>query len=215
MINKLTTVARNIVLTFDDDLSNQFIKLNERIHRAVPSKIVLNMENMIPHLTIYGTKYPAKNVGVLEARLSSLVKRLRPFTLRLNSKSIVAGTIFLDAELSKKLYTLHVKLTDGMNPFREGLYDEKELELPGLTQGMKDSLVNYGMLLSKEEYVPHVTVARPFDSQRCEEALSVLPEKIDFETKITSISLVETGPNGTCKRIIQSFPFRTENHHVS
>lgn len=101
---------------------------------------------------------------------------------------------------------MHEKITDGLNPLREGSYDEIELELPGLTNGMKKSLVKYGMLLAKEEYVPHVTVARPFDSARCEEAVKIFPEKIDFATRAESVSLVETGPNGTCKRIIATFP---------
>src|SRR3989304_7803232 len=190
-------VARNTVIIFADALTAQFVNLGQQIGRAVPSKVVLNYEDMIPHLTLYSTRFPKKNLAKLERHLSELAKGVKPFSLKLFSKSITAGTVFIDAQLSEDLYQLHEKFVDGLNSLREGAYDEKELELPGLTQGMKNSLVTYGMLLAKEEYRPHLTVARPFDSQRSKEALAVLPGKIDFTSEITSVSLVETGLNGT------------------
>ena len=198
---------RNIVLLFDESLTEKFINLSNQINQMVPSKVVLNRNDMLPHLTIYGTRFPQKNLKRLQQWLKGLIKDVVPFSLHFHSKNVTAGTVFIDAELTRELYQLHEKLVDGLNPLREGAYDEKELELPGLTDGMKRSLLTYGMLLAKEEYRPHVTVARPFDSQRCEEALSILPEKIDLRTEVNAVSLVETGPSGTCKRVLRTFPF--------
>lgn len=206
-MNNSQLVARNTALLFDDALTSKFVNLSKQINLTIPSKVVLNYNEMIPHLTLYSTRYPKKNILKLERRLSELVKDVIPFLLKLTSKSVTAGTVFIDAKLSKNLYQVHEKFVDGLNLLREGAYDAKELELPGLTPGMKKSLVTYGMLLAKEEYRPHVTVARPFDSQRCQQALNLLPNKIDFTAKVVSVSLVETGPNGTCKRVLKTFPF--------
>ena len=208
-------VQRNAVLLFDNDLNARFIELSEKVNQIVPSKVVLNLKNMIPHLTNYGSNFPKINLIRLPQHIEKISKSSKPLKLKFISKSIVAGTIFVDAELSKELYALHVKVTEALNSLRDGLYNRKELELPGTSETMKFNLIKYGMTLVKSEYKAHVTVARPYDSQRCDVATGMLPEKIEFETKITSISIVETGPNGTCKRIIQSFPFRTENNHVS
>ena len=62
------------------------------------------------------------------------------------------------------------------------------------------------MWATKELYVPHISVARPFDASRCKEALNLLPEKIYFQTKIESVALVERGHDGTCKKIIKIYP---------
>lgn len=67
--------TRNIVLLFDESLNEEFIKLSNQINQVASSKVVLNMENMIPHLTIYGAKFPRKNLKMLEERLSSLAKK--------------------------------------------------------------------------------------------------------------------------------------------
>lgn len=200
-------VSRNTVLLFDNILTRRFIRFSEKINRRVPSKVVLNTKDMIPHLTIYSTRYPKRNLGKIERRVAELAEDTKPFGVRFSGKSIIAGTIFIDAEISKDIYDLHEKFVDGLNSLREGSYDEKELLLPGLTKGMKASLLKYGMLLAKEEYLSHVTLARPFKSQRCQEALNLLPDKIDLKARITNISIVATGPNGTCKRVITTPPF--------
>lgn len=162
---------------------------------------------MIPHLTVYGSSFPKKNMMKLQLHIEEISRSSKPLDLHFTSKSIVAGTIFVNANLSEELHALHVKVIGALNSLREGLYNRKELELPGTTETMKKNLLNFGMTLVKSEYKPHVTLARPFDSQRCEEAIDILPKQIDFKTTIKSMSLVETGPNGTCKRITMSAPF--------
>lgn len=206
-VTKDKLASRNIVILFDSSLNKKLIRLSRRINQGVPSKVVLNTKDMLPHLTVYGSKFPRKNLKNLKSRFSHVAKELQPFLLTFSAKSVITGTVFIDAELTEKLYSLHEKVVDTLNPLREGAYDLEELELPNLTEDMKRSLIKYGMLLGKKEYIPHVTVARPFDNKRCNEALGLLPTRIDFQTVAKRISLIEPGPNGTCGKIITTFKF--------
>ena len=200
-------IYRNIVIIFDSSLSSQFIKLSNLINNYFSSQIVLNENDSIPHLTLYTTKYPKKYEGKIINHLEKFAEKQKSFDLVLTKKSFVVGTIFLDASLTPELKKLHYDVVDLLNPFRDGIYDPMELKLPGLTKEMKKSLIELGMWAAKDLYIPHVSIARPIKELSGEKCLSLLPNEINYFSHISAIHYVETGTNGTCKRIIESFPF--------
>lgn len=202
-----STVDRNVVITFDVDLADELIKLSQDVGRKVASKINLNHENEIPHITLYMSKYPEKNVGLIINKLTKIANSTKPFKLKLNSKSCHAtGTIFIDVEMSDELYTLHERLVNGLNSLREGLFNEDELTLPGITEEKKRSLKEFGMWAVKQAYIPHVSVGRIYDLKDCEIALGALSKEINYETLVKNIAFVERGHDGTCKKILKTFP---------
>src|SRR5579872_4094329 len=104
----MNTIDRNIVITFEDDLANQFIRLSQAVGGKVTSKINLNHKNEIPHLTLYMSTYPTKNIELIINKLAEIAKSTKPFKLKLKSKSChPTGTIFINAVLSDELYQLH------------------------------------------------------------------------------------------------------------
>lgn len=198
---------RNIAITFDNSLTSEFIRLSEYINKKVPSKVVLNHNDALPHLSIYITEFPVKNLEKISTKLREIVSSSKPFKLILNKKSLILGMIFIDAEITEELYDFHVRVVDGLSEFRERLYPTEALNLPGINDGNRKSLVDYGMWAAKELYLPHVTVARPIDSGRCNEAREILPEVINYNYEVKEINLVEVGPNGTCKKILETYSF--------
>lgn len=206
----LSFVPRNIVVTFNEDIASQFISWSKKINKLTPSKVVLNKTDMLSHMTLYTTNYPKRNLNQVSSKLEKISNETLSFPLSFNGKSVLLGTIFIDAVLTQSLYELHEKIVNTLNPLREGNFDEKERELPGFNDNMEYSLTHYGMWSAKKLYVPHVSVARPFDGNECKTALSLLPENIDISTTIESISFVERGQNGTCKNILKTFPLKKE-----
>ena len=206
---EFSTVDRNVVILFDQNLTDELIRLSQSVNEVVRSKILLNHEDQYPHLSLYITKYPSRNINEIMRRIRKIAQRNKPFKLWLNARSChSSGTIFIDAEMSDELYSLHERLLTELNPLRGGLYNEDELNLPGMTEKHKQSLINYGMWAVKEDFVPHVSIGRLYELTDCEAALKALPKKINLRTEIKTIAFVETGPNGTCKKVIETFPFR-------
>lgn len=199
-------VPRNIVVLFDKNVTQEFIALSEEINNHVPSDIVLNTHNMIPHATLYTTNYPAKNEARVVAVLKKITGTLRPFSMRFTTPVVDMLGVWINAEKTAVVQKTHEQMVDALHELRDGFYDKGELVAIGNNKKRQESLVKYGMWAAKELYIPHVTLSRPKDPNRLDEALSFLPKHTAYEAKITEIAYVERGPFGTCKKIIEKFP---------
>lgn len=198
----------NVVVLFDEEVTSEFIKLNRIIIAKVPSKIILNLTDVQPHMTLYTTNYPTQNLSEIIECLSKTVNTFHSFSIKFSTKVIDMNSIFINADPNMVLIQLHSKIVDALNPLRGGLYDEKELGLIGNNSERKNSLLTYGMWAAKELYVPHVSIARPFDVGLCNSALECLPKKINIDAKVNKIGLVERGPDGTCKKVLQTYSLK-------
>lgn len=198
----------NVVILFNEELTEELINLSHFIASKIPSKVELNRTDALPHLTIYTTNYPTKNLMKIKKKLSLVVKKFNQFTLQFSTKIVDMNTVFINAELNKTLQNLHSDVVDALNPLRDGLFDEKELALIGNNEARKKSLLMYGMWSAKKLYVPHISVARPFDQASCKQALNLLPKKIHYMTPIKHITLAERGHDGTCKKIIKIYSLK-------
>jgi len=201
-------VPRNIVISFDEKLTSQLIKYSQEINKLIPSKVVLNKTDQLPHMSIYSTNYPEYNLRKVNKRLTDFVKSQRPFKVTFSSKVVDMKTIFINADPNKKLQNLHNILVDQLNDLREGLYDKKELYFIGDHKERRISLVRYGMWAAKELYIPHISISRPLDSNKCYQALEILPKKIFFQSRVDQINLVERGHDGACKNVISTYKFK-------
>lgn len=191
---------------FDGDLGAELVALSATIHRSVPSEIVLDEGDMLPHLTVYSTVFPTRSVDLVVPRLVRAVSETAPFTIELCSTSCFSGRVFVDAQPSPTLASLHRKVLENLNDLRDGVFDHEELLLEGLTDEMRRSVVETGMWAAGEIYRPHVTIAKPFDQARCDEASGLLPTRLAFEMVVRQLSLVETGPNGACQNVLHTVP---------
>lgn len=199
-------IARNTVILFDQDLNDQFMNVSRMIANGVRSDIRLNMEDMFPHISLYNTYFPEGSDEELIKVISAHVAELKPFPLRINKKSATARRyIFLDAEVTDSLRTTHESIVEQLNPLRKGMFPASESSPPGITDAMKANLIKTGMLLSGPYFQPHVTVSHLSDVSDCELVLSMIPDNIDIQAMVRQIHLVETGPFGTCKKVLRSF----------
>ncbi|HEX7041984.1 MAG TPA: 2'-5' RNA ligase family protein [Patescibacteria group bacterium] len=199
-------LQRNIVILFDDALTQEFINLSEKINKKVPSDIVLNKADMHPHATLYTTNFPEENEKKVIDKLQEITAHLNPFSMTFSKPVVDMLGVWINADIIPELQQVHEIIVDGLNPFREGLYDEGELKAIGDNKKRQESLVKYGMWAAKELYIPHVTLSRPKDSSRLEEAMALLPQKTNYQANITEIAYVERGRFGTCKKILEKFP---------
>lgn len=195
----------NVVVLFDEVFTEELIKLSRFCSAKIPSKIILNKTDALPHMTLYTTNYPTNNLAKIKNKLLTLLKKFHQFPVRFSSKVIDMNTVFINADPNVELQQLHIEIVDELNPLRDDLYDKKELKLIGDNVERKNSLLTYGMWAAKDLYVPHISVIRPFDVTQCNEVLDLLPTKIHYVTLVGQIGLVERGHDGTCKKILQTY----------
>lgn len=196
---------RNVVILFDNELTDEFIRLSSIINKYVPSKVLLNRTDMFPHISVYSTNFPDYNLVKVEEQISKLVENLESFFITISGKVVDMQTIFLNFDPSQELQNLHNLVVNSLNNLRNGMYDKKELELISNHEGRKKSLIAYGMWAAKELYVPHISLARPYDSSLCNKALKLIPDKINYTFMVNRISFVERGHDGTCRKILKTF----------
>lgn len=204
----MNLLERNIVALFDEAFTHECIRISKVLHHYVPSSIVLNNDNMIPHMTLYTTNFPVENELKVKEKLRELTASLSSFEVVFTTPVIDMLGVWFNAEKTTPLQQVHERIVDELNPYRDGLYDEKELVAIGDNKARQESLVKYGMWAAKELYIPHVTLSRPVDATRLEEALHSLPVTVNYPVRITEIAYVERGPYGTAKRVIEKFALK-------
>lgn len=204
----MNLLQRNIVALFDDALTKEFINLSKRIDKKLPSAIILNTFDTIPHMTVYTTNFPEQNEEKVIKKLQEITTNIPSFPLTFSTPVVDMLGVWINADVTPQLQHVHNTIVDGLNDLRDGLYDEKELVAIGDNVQRQESLMKYGMWAAKELYIPHITLSRPVDSDRLEEALAVLPAKTDYKTLLKEIAYVERGPHGTCKKVLQKFPLK-------
>lgn len=196
--------ARNIVLLPTGDAAEQCRAWSATVADRIESHIDLRRADMLPHLSLYNTAFPAGSDDALIEKLRTFATTRKPFDVRLVEAAIVHGYVFANAEISKDIDAIHRAIIDALNPIRDGGFDPSALQLK-LSDRERERLEQTGMILSLEGFLPHVTLARPIDPASLEQALSLVPD-VGLTFRADAIHLVESGPNGTCKRTIESFP---------
>ncbi len=198
-------VARNVVILFEPERATSLCDLSARVHAQTSSHILLNNTDQLPHLSLYNTCFPEDALASVVDALGTLAQQLSPVTMRIRRKSFTSGYIFLDADIDEPLTSLHEQIVNALTALRRGAFNEKELALPGITPEMKDNLINTGMVYSMRLFKPHVTITKLENLDDGPAALATIPDDINFTARVQSIHFVESGPHGTCKKMLKSF----------
>lgn len=205
-------VERNVVL-MPGPAFREAIRLSGLLSDRFGTQFVLDA-NHRAHLSLYQAAYPSRNSDDVVERVRAVAVVTDPVEVVLRGFGDFWGTfVFWEAEKSRALTDLHMRLVTALNPLREGrllpihqqlLADDR---MPG---PLRESIRQYGHPLSGDQERPHMTLARLKDSARTLDALSSLsteqPEPVSFRAE--ALYLTEVGPHGTCPRYLRAFHFR-------
>lgn len=201
-------LARNIVLLPPKVVKDKLIELSKLINNLVPSKVVLDKQTALPHISIYQLKYPAHESQAINHKLKHISETTSSFIIKCQPISLVLGTVFLDVvSPNLPLQNLHNQVVDGLNLLRRGMYFEDELNLPNITTKQLKMIHKYGHLIVKDTFQPHFTLTRPVDPDSLDGARKLIPDDFSLEFRIDALHLADRGPNGTCPQILHTFEF--------
>lgn len=196
----------NVLILPSAEVAKEAIDLSKQISEKFQTKFSLDGVDLLPHITMYLAEYPSKNFTNIKTFVQQIAQETKPFSIRLEDFSAVSGFIFWDVVKNRLLQSLHEKVLKTLNPLREGLLFD--VDLPGLTEGQRKGMSEYGYALALEEYLPHITLTRLIEHDQTGQVIANLPP-VTAKFKVESIYLALVGEEGTCPGVIEKFSLKT------
>ena len=203
-------ITRNIILLPPPQVMQQAISWSKRIASDYKTNFILDAKKFYPHITLYQAALPDKNLPIVEEKLVTLVKQMKPFSVHADDFSTLVGFVFLTFVKSEALLSAHEQIVKICNPLREGENIPAEVQNltdPTVPEFIKQSIRTYGSALAMEAYVPHITLSRLQNLSDAEKARAKL-EKAEISFDVHSIHVANIGPDGTVNEMYREFPFR-------
>jgi 2'-5' RNA ligase len=200
---KIKSKSFNIVIYPPTDIAAKAIKISKTFKKK-GSSFVLDGKNYFPHITIYMTEFPLKNIPVIKKLLKEFVLGLKSFQITASGyRQNKDGYIDVSYKKTKSIKELQKKLITLLNPLREGRLRSKDKEkMKEYRRSHQKKIKLYGYRSVGAEFYPHLTFTKL--EQFNESALPKIKEG-SFSFKVNKIGLFYLGEYGTCRKLIKIF----------
>lgn len=200
---KKKSVSLNIVIYPPEDILGRAVSISRRLKKK---RFVLGRKKHFPHITLYMTAFPLKNVAKVKKLLKQLAANTNPFRINF-LKYRQSDDSYIDAgyRKSKNVHELQRKVIGLLNPLREGLIRDKDkARMSQRSVAEQKNIRRYGYRSVGARYFPHMTFTKLEKYDRS--ALSRI-EELDFSFTVTKIGLFYSGDHGTCRKLIAIYDF--------
>lgn len=200
---KAKTKPFNIVIYPPDEIFKRAISVSKKLINR-KSLFVLDGKNYFPHITLYMTEFPLKNIVKVRKSLKHFAAKTKQFEI-ISSKyrQNREGYIDVDYKRSKNIDRLQKEVIKLLNPLREGRMREKDTaRINEMTKVEQKNLKCYGYRSVGDNFFPHLTFSKleKFDKL----ALSGV-KKSNFSFRVDKIGFFYLGDYGTCRKLIEFF----------
>lgn len=166
---------------------------------------MLDDKHYYPHVTLYMTEFPAKNLGRIKQLLQRIASKTRPFSMRPDVQRLHRGYVDISFRRTREVVQLHSSVVRTLNPLREGLMRSKDRRrLKGLTLREQRSLRRYGYNRALSGFIPHLTFTKLRKGSKDVRQRFYLPE---FSFKSGRMALFRSAAHGTCRELMAQFKF--------
>ncbi|OFY63295.1 MAG: hypothetical protein A3H98_11280 [Bacteroidetes bacterium RIFCSPLOWO2_02_FULL_36_8] len=206
-INKLKELQRskslNIVICPPRSVCKKAITISNKLTRQ-GGLFALNENICHPHISIYMSEFPLKNLRKIRKLLEQISSEVKPFEIRSSIHSQkMDGYVYMNYHKTRDIRELQKKVINLLNPLREGLIREKDMvKMPDLNNAQHENIMRYGYRNVGSQFDPHLTFTKLEKSTRG--YLSEFKD-IDLSFNITEIGLFYQGDHGTCRKLIAKF----------
>lgn len=205
----MKTKTLNIAILPSDEIVSQAIAMSKKIADEVGSRFILNLNTLIPHVTIYQAQYPSENIDKVKNIVRDLSLKQELFEIKFEGITVSHGTfLFWKCERSSILQKLQKKAVELANPLRKGLVPDSLADVRGLSEGDKYDVKHFGTLLIGPRYEPHITITRLNKEEDAKKAIKVLSGSKNISFKPKSLILGYLGDHGAVTGIVKNFRFK-------
>lgn len=201
------TQALNIIILPDEYASCKAVELAAFLEKKFEMDFSLADRHFVPHMTIYQACYPKQNYEKIKSCLSSLVKDVKPFELKLRTYAVLGGSFpsWMIASKSNNLHDLHMNVVKSLNGLRERLLlPHIKPDASGsvfgsdFTKEERENTKKYGFTAVDRLYNPHITLGKTKHPISAEYLSKVLPAaEANFSVAEICIGRMENTPTGT------------------
>ena len=193
----------NIVIYPSADVSQEAVTVSKKLEKN-GGLFVLNGKNYFPHITIYMTEFPVKNIPKIRKTLREFAAKTKPFHVTsLKYRQSKEGYIDVEYRKSKEMKNLQKKIVSLLNPWREGLLRPKDrARMSEVSKTQQRNIMRYGYRCVGAEFFPHLTFTK---LKKFDKSALVKIEKLNFSFEIERIGLFYLGDYGTCRKLIEVF----------
>ncbi len=197
------SISCNIAILPPESITEKAIKLSKMLKKH-GTLFVLDKKKYYPHVTLYMTEFPAKNLKFVKKTLQQLTPKTKPFEIKfVRYRQSKDGYTDISFKRNKNILQLHKKVVHRINSLREGLVRPKDLaRFRQFSKEKQKNLRLYGYDNVLSEFIPHLTLAKLERADKKE--LSRL-SNFDFSFIVKEIGLFQSAEHGTCKKLIARF----------
>ncbi|OGF26938.1 hypothetical protein A2242_02890 [Candidatus Falkowbacteria bacterium RIFOXYA2_FULL_47_9] len=200
---KAKTKPFNIVIYPPAEISKRAITVSKKL-RNRNALFVLDGKNYFPHITLYMTEFPLKNVAKIRKLLKQFAVKTKPFEISSSKyRQNTDGYIDVDYKKSKNINELQKKIIKLLNPLREGQMREKDkARISAMTKTEQKNLKLYGYRGVGAKFFPHLTFTK---LEKFDKSVLSNIDKSNFSFKVNKIGFFYLGNYGACYKLIEIF----------
>jgi len=196
----MSKIAVDVVLLPSDEMMDKTIRANAELVEKFGSKIVLNKENCLPHISLAMGCIDQRDIAPI-GRLLELVAKESPLGeltvtgIRTSTNARGEKVSVFEVEKTRDLQSLHEKIMRKMTPYfscdvtNEMIYDDEEIAETTLLW-----IKNYARKASFTSFFPHITIGFG----------EIESEAFPITFAPSKLALCHLGNHCTCREILAS-----------
>jgi len=190
----------NIVINPPKDI----IKLAMKTSKKLGGEFVLDCKDYFPHITLYMSEFPEKNLVKIGKTLKNSLENCKSFKLIDTRKcGGKRGYVYATYMRDKNIASFQKKIVELLNPLRENLIRQKDLDrLQTYTKAERENVKRYGYRLAGRLYNPHLTLTK-FPEDKIIDIKKIRIPDLSFT--VNEIGLYYGEEFGTCNDLIAKF----------
>lgn len=165
---------------------------------------VLNERLYSSHITLYMMELPLENLSAAKHILKEIAASRRSFMLNpLTWNQSRDGYIDVEYRKDKSLSNLQKIVIRRINPLRNGLLREKDIERLKLTSGLeKKNIQTYGFRSVGANFKPHLTLTK-LKAYKAEANPRINSRRMSFKAR--EIGIFYLGEHGSCRKLVAKY----------
>lgn len=191
----------NIVIIPPKQISNKAAAISKKFKRQ-GCLFVLDKQHS-PHITLYMTEFPLKNIPAVKNSLQQITSAIKPFRIKSSNYRQNSGYIDISYQKSKSVKNLQKKIIAILNLLREGCVKAGDKAKTNRLSALQNKNVElYGYRDVGQNFFPHLTFTKLKNNDGS--ALNKI-KKQDFSFKVNKIGLFYLGQYGTCRKLVEDW----------